>query len=446
MLIPKLPKRSIKYRRTKNFSVALLRLILLLVTSSLLSSGAVINAVQQNNQTVINFASATFHVTERSGFALMEVHRTGDSSVASTVDYQTDDTGSSLNCSEFNGIASSRCDFNTALGTLRFNPGETVKTFFVMINQDAYIEGPFETFGVKLSNPTNASLGALATTQVQLDDINDGSPAARANVIDRTSIFVRQQYRDFLNRDPDLAGLTFWVDNIDKCQEDERRPAGMTVDQCKAVMRINTSAAFFLSIEFSQTGGLVHAVYSAALDRPNRMPNYLEFVRDTQSVARDVVVGQDNWEQTLNANQTAFLKDFAMRPEFIGLYPTADSPATYVNKLYVHALRRDATATELENGKGEFGASLSAADPGARARVLLRLVGALDSTEEAKNAFVHMQYVGYLRRNPNEVPDTNFDGFDFWLLKLNRFDGNFVDAEMVKAFLESHEYRSRFGP
>ena len=31
-----------------------------------------------------------------------------------------------------------------------------------------------------------------------------------------------------------------------------------------------------------------------------------------------------------------------------------------------------------------------------------------------------MQYIGYLRRNPNDAPDTNYAGYDFWLDKLNQ--------------------------
>ena len=61
-------------------------------------------------------------------------------------------------------------------------------------------------------------------------------------------------------------------------------------------------------------------------------------------------------------------------------------------------------------------------------------------------AFVLMQYFGYLRRNPNDAPDTNFDGYNFWLNKLSQLDGNFINAEMVKAFMTSGEYRQRFGP
>ena len=63
---------------------------------------------------------------------------------------------------------------------------------------------------------------------------------------------------------------------------------------------------------------------------------------------------------------------------------------------------------------------------------------------EFRKAFVLMQYFGYLRRNPNDAPDGNFAGFDFWLKKLNDFNGDFLQAEMVKAFLSSIEYNNRF--
>ena len=68
-----------------------------------------------------------------------------------------------------------------------------------------------------------------------------------------------------------------------------------------------------------------------------------------------------------------------------------------------------------------------------------------------------MQYYGYLRRNPDDAPDNNFAGYDFWLAKLNSFSQPGEDmrddnqaysraqrAEMVRAFIESLEYRQRF--
>lgn len=399
-----------------------------------------------NNQTLISFSSPTYEVTERVGAARLTVTRSGDVTGASTIDYVTDDTGAATDCARFNGLASSRCDFNTAVGTLKFSAGETEKTIEVLIDRDSYVEGPFEIFTVKLSNPTGgATLGVTSTATVQIDDASAGLPPG-FNVVDDTRTFVRQQYHDFLNREPDTAGLNFWTDNIDQCDDPSRKPAQLTVTQCKEVMRINTSAAFFLSIEFSQTGGLVHAFYAAALDRPNGLPGNLEFLRDTQALSRGVVVGEGSWQQTLQANGEAFMNDFVMRPEFVGLYPTVDSPAAYVSKIYLHAVGRQPTADELAQAMNEFGGRLTADDAAARARVLLRVTKSGDFAAEVNRSFVQMQYIGYLRRNANELPDANFNGYEFWLKKLNQFKGNFIDAEMVKAFIESSEYRARFGP
>lgn len=81
-----------------------------------------------------------------------------------------------------------------------------------------------------------------------------------------------------------------------------------------------------------------------------------------------------------------------------------------------------------------------------RATALRKIAEDADfAARELRPAFVLAEYIGYLRRNPDGAPDTNFDGFDFWLSKLNEFDGNYVDAEMVRAFISSIEYRRRFG-
>ena len=82
-----------------------------------------------------------------------------------------------------------------------------------------------------------------------------------------------------------------------------------------------------------------------------------------------------------------------------------------------------------------------------RAQVLREIAeNELFRQQEFNRAFVLMQYFGYLRRNPNDAPDTDFAGYNFWLSKLNSFNGDYVRAEMVKAFISSAEYRRRFGP
>ena len=88
-------------------------------------------------------------------------------------------------------------------------------------------------------------------------------------------------------------------------------------------------------------------------------------------------------------------------------------------------------------------------DAAARGRALRRVAENPTLTQQEFNrAFVLMQYFGYLRRNPNDAPEPtlDFQGYNFWLEKLKQFNGDFVEAEMVKSFIVSIEYRQRFGP
>jgi hypothetical protein len=246
------------------------------------------------------------------------------------------------------------------------------------------------------------------------------------NPLDTTEFFVRQHYLDFLGREPDPAGLAFWTSNIESCE---------TNADCRARKRVDTSAAFFLSIEFQETGFLVERLYQSAF---NRFPANREFTRDLQALGHDVIVGQVSWQARLAANQQQFATNLVERPDFAAIYGRLS------NEQYVDALNLNT------------GASLSAADRNAlvaglndavdtRSSVLRKVAeNEAFTAREFNRAFVLMQYFGYLRRNPNEAPDSDFSGYTFWLVKLNLFGGDFRQAEMVKAFISSAEYRGRF--
>jgi hypothetical protein len=114
--------------------------------------------------------------------------------------------------------------------------------------------------------------------------------------------------------------------------------------------------------------------------------------------------------------------------------------ATFVDTLNSNAgnplssTERNDLVTQLQNG------TLT------RAQVLRAVAQDADlETAEFKRAFVLAQYFGYMRRNPNDTPDSDYTGYDFWLTKLNKF-GNFVDAEMVKAFILSGEISPSLRP
>jgi hypothetical protein len=122
---------------------------------------------------------------------------------------------------------------------------------------------------------------------------------------------------------------------------------------------------------------------------------------------------------------------------------------TFTAQDFVDALYKNAgiagSAQTRAQALGEFN-SAPANDNTARAKALRDVAeDAMLYQQEFNKAFVLMEYFGYLQRNPNDPPDGNFDGYSFWLGKLNAFNGDFVKAEMVKAFISSGEYRSRFG-
>jgi hypothetical protein len=160
-----------------------------------------------------------------------------------TVDYFTSDSAGASDCRLLSGVASSRCDYLPTGGSLRFAANETSKSITIPIVDDAYAEGA-ETFTFALSNATGGIVGSPGSAIVT---INDNDTVNGSNPSDQALFFVRQHYLDFLNRNPDAGGLAFWANQITECEQ-----PGAT---CSAeVRRINVSAAFFLSIEFQETG------------------------------------------------------------------------------------------------------------------------------------------------------------------------------------------------
>jgi hypothetical protein len=211
------------------------------------------------------------------------------------------------------------------------------------------------------------------------------------------------------------------------------------------VKRIDTSAAFFLAIEFQETGFFAYRVYKAAFGNiPNRpVPLTIqEFLPETQEVGRGVVVNQAGWEQQLEANKQAWVASLTQRLRFASAFPATISNAQFVDTLNANTggalstAERDSLISRLNAGALTRAQALRevAENPEFRRR-------------EVNRAFVLMQYFGYLRRNPDDPPEPtlDFQGYNFWLAKLDQFGGDYRAAEMVRAFIVSLEYRRRFG-
>jgi hypothetical protein len=302
--------------------------------------------------------------------------------------------------------AQTRQTITDASGRYSFDNLETNGFYTVTLARANYTFSPasrsFSLLGVHADASFTASLNGVTV-----------------NPLDTTSFFVRQQYLDFLGREPDESGFNFWSAQLLECGSDAA---------CSERRTINVSAAYFLSIEFQETGGLVDGLYRASY---GRAPHYGEFMPDTATVARGVVVGRASWAQQLEANKQAFLDAWVQRSDFRAQYDGLTN-AAFVDALVNRAGRgfngdREALVTTLNSGNST------------RATALRQIVENEGFVNAKRNeAFVMMQYFGYLRRDPDE------SGYQFWLSKLNQFGGNFEQAEMVKAFLVSSEYRGRF--
>lgn len=392
----------------------------------------------------LTFSSPEYNTSEYAPYTFVSVDRMGNTSTEITVDYTTSDGNASLvPCSTASGLASSRCDFTHRSGTLRFAPGVSGLAIPVFLNRDSFVEGP-ETLQIVLSNPTGGAelaQNGSTTTLTIADAVGDPGP----NPVDSAEGFVRQHYNDFLNRPADPDGLAFWTNQIDSCGSDA---------QCIEIRRINVSAAFYLSIEFQETGYLVERMYKVAYGNalgtstvgglhqfPVPVVRLGEFLPDAQEISNGVVVGFSGWEQVLENNKQSFAARFVQRARFTNAFPTTMTESQFVDRLNTNA-----GGVLLPAERIQLITDLSA---GTKTRAQVVRIIAEDSdlaAAERNRAFVLMQYFGYLRRNPNDSPDPNHTGYEFWLNKLNQFGGNFVNAEMVKAFIISAEYRQRFGP
>jgi glucose/arabinose dehydrogenase len=356
------------------------------------------------NASIVVSTASSFAVNEGQGGVPITFTRLGNTANAASVSYATSDTAGLANCNVINGIASSRCDYAASVGTISFAAGEVSKTVSIPIVDDAYAEGP-ETFTITLSKPNGLVLGPPTTATIT---INDNETVNGPNPIDQTAFFVRQHYIDFLGREPDPAGFQAWQNTINNC------PAGdITCD------RIHVSGAFFQSPEFQQRGYFVYRFYPVAF---GRKPDYAEFIPDLARVSGFLSDAQ------LEAAKVAFVDDLMSRPAFMTTYNGLTN-TQYVDTLLatagVTSPNRDFWIAALGNGTRT------------RATVLRDIAESQQVYDKYYNqAFVVMQYFGYLRRDPDSL-------YLNWIQELDT-TGN--ARNMINGFVNSLEYRFRFGP
>jgi hypothetical protein len=374
----------------------------------------------------VQFTTAGYSANENDASKAVQitVQRVGDATGAASVDYRTVDDQAAVPCdpnsTSLRGTAYARCDYVTNIDTLTFSAGETTKTFSVSLIDDAHVEGN-ETFHVALSNPQGATLGAPTDAVVT---IVDNDQPGQANPIFTTDFFVRQQYLDFLSREPDAAGMSAWASTINNC------PSGdQTCD------RVSVSANFFRSTEFQIKGFFVFLYYKVSFgssSNPNYYPAYDEIIPDMRRVTGNST--EERIDKTFN-----FAEDWVTRTAFVQRYGSMTN-AQFVDTLLSNV---GATLSSADPVSGETRDSLVAKlNSGAMTRAeVLRVI--VESSEvnrlQFNPAFVAMQYYGYLRRTPEA------GGYQAWLDTINP-PRSANPHDMVNGFVNSVEYNLRFGP
>jgi hypothetical protein len=273
--------------------------------------------------------------------------------------------------------------------------------------------GGFYTVSASRANysfsPAQRSFSLLGNTAEARFTASPMTPTA--NPLDSEEFFVRQQYLDFLDREPDQGGLEYWSDQLHQCNGDSA---------CLRQKTNGVSAAFFMEREFQDTGFFVYRVYSAAF---GTRPSYSEFNRE-----RSLIVDG----QYKEVNKSTYIDGFVERADFKQRYPSTLNNEQFVNQLF--------DASQLYFNVLDRQAYINALAAGATRADVVR--GVIDLSQfkdrEYDRAFVLMQYFGYLRRDPDE------GGYQFWLNTLRSEPNNY--AGMVCAFITSAEYQRRFSP
>jgi len=326
----------------------------------------------------MHLTASNYTVNEGCTTATITVNRDNPAaSGVATVDVATSD-----------GSASQRNRYGMTTARVSFGPGETSKSFSVVINDNNYVDGN-GTINLGLANPKGGVLAG--PTLATLTIIDDDVVLPTSNINDSAAPFVCQQYHDFLSRDPDAAGAAFWTNKIAACGADTA---------CVNAARTDASKAFFASAEFKDTGFFVYLTNKAAF---GTLPLYVPFQND-----RSRVVGGANLAQS----QLALATVFTQRPEFVNRYPASDGPGFV-----------DAILTTVRNDTGvdlfsQRQALIDLFNTGGRGAVLYRIADDNQTNPinnrafvdaEYNRAFVYTQYAGYLRR------DSDIGGFLFWL-------------------------------
>lgn len=278
------------------------------------------------------------------------------------------------------------------------------------------------------------NLTRTGSIQMRLLDLFESVPASYI-VVENKSIAPERKgdFQDFLGRGV-VSGRLRFINRFDggadlyavvKTEPEARSEAALSID-----LSVRDWAAKLADDPVSLLGQPVEwskQLYRIYVASSGAMPRYHDYISDLQTIGRGVVLDSESRDQQFEDNLRHLLADWTNREAFTKMFGGLDN-AQYVDRLVDNAgisidpAERAAMVAELSNAQET------------RSTVLLKIVQHPGFIEKEKyRSFLLLHYFGYLRRNPDDPPDRDLSGFNFWLRSSD-------PARLSLAFRESPEY------
>lgn len=175
------------------------------------------------------------------------------------------------------------------------------------------------------------------------------------------------------------------------------------------------------------------ALYRLHLVARGRMPRYGEFMPEVHALGRGLIPGTEEAQRDFDGRLASLAREWVARAEFQELFHEPDA-ARFVARLYENA-GVEADAAERAALTGALSSQTET-----RAGALLKVAADPRLAQRGRHrALLLLHYFAFLHRNPDDPPDQDLTGFDFWLANLERTD----DLEkLALAFRDSIEYKA----
>jgi hypothetical protein len=183
---------------------------------------------------------------------------------------------------------------------------------------------------------------------------------------------------------------------------------------------------------FGQPLTWAQRLYRVYLASSGAMPRYTGFMSDLELIGRGIIAGSEGEEQHFANNFREFLDDWMKRESTVRTFGSLDD-APYVDRLLANE------GISMDPASREALVSGLSSRSETRVSVLLKIVDDPRFIEKEQNrSLIALHYFGFLHRNPDDPPDGDLRGFDFWVRELER---QHDVTKMAAAFRESDEYK-----